>query len=600
MGFKRARTDSGAACIEFAAHRREMMMGLDHLRADHLLLDVTLVAEGCEQSAHKAVLAACSDFFRAMFTTRLSGGGGGDTAKIHLNGVTANGLRMLVDFAYTSQLSLSADNVDDVLAAADFLQMPRITSACAKYLRAQLRLSRALATLNVAERYSLPLLQQHVYQFLCNSLTAFVDTEHFVLLSVGQLCRMLDGSFPVDCSEEVVLRMVIRWIAHDKVNRIVYAKQLFEAVNYESIAAESLAALALANGLFRQVADQLPVAGRRRCVDAYADDESVPSNRRGLERCMVTIGGFYAGEITNKIMFYDAAAAADDGDDGGWKLLTAIPHVEQCNYGVAVLRNKLYVVGGCFNQSLQENIHPFGFAYDPRADRWTTISPMTQERCRFYLGMVGSKMYAIGGAEEATNAALEESSSSSTCECYDPDADRWSPIRPLPSRRVQHGGATWRNLLFVCGGLEEDCVTDSLLCYDTSTDVWEEKAAMLRPRADHCVILYESRLVVAGGWYEDELTGTRVIANTLDCYDIETDTWTVVSRVPTPRYHGTMLQHEHKIYITGGFTEQRRPTRKIECYDPEKDAWTVEGEYPDDIWEHSSSTLYVPCCTTKH
>ncbi len=51
--------------------------------------------------------------------------------------------------------------------------------------------------------------------------------------------------------------------------------------------------------------------------------------------------------------------------------MTSVPHVESCNFGCAVLRNELFVVGGCFNQSLQEeeHIHPFGFRYNPRVNR---------------------------------------------------------------------------------------------------------------------------------------------------------------------------------------------------------------------------------------
>ena len=65
-----------------------------------------------------------------------------------------------------------------------------------------------------------------------------------------------------------------------------------------------------------------------------------------------------------------------------WRHLTSVPHIESCNFGVAVLHNELYVVGGCFNQELQENVHPFGFRYSPQLDKWTTMAAMTRERCR--------------------------------------------------------------------------------------------------------------------------------------------------------------------------------------------------------------------------
>lgn len=74
---------------------------------------------------------------------------------------------------------------------------------------------------------------------------------------------------------------------------------------------------------------------------------------------VLKIGGFGISGVTNEITYSLST-------ERKWKHLTSIPHVEQCNFGTAVFNNELYIVGGCFNQSLQENIHPFGFKYSPR------------------------------------------------------------------------------------------------------------------------------------------------------------------------------------------------------------------------------------------
>ena len=37
-----------------------------------------------------------------------------------------------------------------------------------------------------------------------------------------------------------------------------------------------------------------------------------------------------------------------------------MPHVECCNSAAAVLHNQLYVVGGCWEEGQQDNIHGFG------------------------------------------------------------------------------------------------------------------------------------------------------------------------------------------------------------------------------------------------
>lgn len=104
-------------------------------------------------------------------------------------------------------------------------------------------------------------------------------------------------------------------------------------------------------------------------------------NSRGMELAIIKIGGFGIGGITNEITYFLPSK-------GKWKRLTTIPHVEQCNFGTVVRDNELFVVGGCFNQSLQEYIHPFGFRYSPRYNKWTTMAPMQRERCRFSLTVV--------------------------------------------------------------------------------------------------------------------------------------------------------------------------------------------------------------------
>lgn len=69
-------------------------------------------------------------------------------------------------------------------------------------------------------------------------------------------------------------------------------------------------------------------------------------NSRGMELAIIKVGGFGIAGVTNEVTYYLPSI-------GRWKRLTTIPHVEQCNFGMAVLNNQLFVVGGCFNQCLQ-------------------------------------------------------------------------------------------------------------------------------------------------------------------------------------------------------------------------------------------------------
>lgn len=54
-----------------------------------------------------------------------------------------------------------------------------------------------------------------------------------------------------------------------------------------------------------------------------------------------------------------------------------------------------------------------------------------------------------------------------------------------------------------------------------------------------------------------------------------------------------------KIYLIGGYRSESmfaKETANIECYDIDSNTWTTLEKYPQDIWEHSCATLYIPKC----
>lgn len=56
-------------------------------------------------------------------------------SEIRLNGVTAAGIRLLLDYAYTSRLALTLDNIQDILSAASHVQVVAVVEACSNYLQ---------------------------------------------------------------------------------------------------------------------------------------------------------------------------------------------------------------------------------------------------------------------------------------------------------------------------------------------------------------------------------------------------------------------------------------------------------------------------------
>lgn len=108
--------------MDFPQHSQRVLEQLNQQRQLGLLCDCTFVVDGVDFKAHKAVLAACSEYFKMLFVDQKD--------VVHLDISNAAGLGQVLEFMYTAKLSLSPENVDDVLAVASFLQMQDIVTAC--------------------------------------------------------------------------------------------------------------------------------------------------------------------------------------------------------------------------------------------------------------------------------------------------------------------------------------------------------------------------------------------------------------------------------------------------------------------------------------
>ncbi|KAM4606903.1 zinc finger and BTB domain-containing protein 17 isoform 2-T2 [Discoglossus pictus] len=108
--------------MDFPQHSQLVLEQLNQQRQLGLLCDCTFVVDGIDFKAHKAVLAACSQYFRMLFVEQKD--------VVHLDISNAAGLGQVLEFMYTARLSLTRENVEDVLAVAGFLQMQEIVNAC--------------------------------------------------------------------------------------------------------------------------------------------------------------------------------------------------------------------------------------------------------------------------------------------------------------------------------------------------------------------------------------------------------------------------------------------------------------------------------------
>ena len=101
-------------------HSSKLISGLNSLRAAGVLCDYTIIAGGLEMHVHRAVLVACSDYFRAMLMGDMRES---RESSVTLQDLTSFGLQAVIEFMYSGSLKISLDNVEEILAASSHLQV---------------------------------------------------------------------------------------------------------------------------------------------------------------------------------------------------------------------------------------------------------------------------------------------------------------------------------------------------------------------------------------------------------------------------------------------------------------------------------------------
>lgn len=149
-------------------------------------------------------------------------------------------------------------------------------------------------------------------------------------------------------------------------------------------------------------------------------------------------------------------------DTQQWEVLTSLPEdVPAKGSGMCTMYNYLFVAGGIRAQGDgRSKASDRVFCYNPLTAAWTQVRALSQPRCQLRLVSMDGYLYAIGGE------------CLFTVERYDPRADRWSPVAPLPkgSFAVAHEATSCGGELFVSGG----SLFYRLLRYDSRRDEWEE------------------------------------------------------------------------------------------------------------------------------
>ena len=197
---------------------------------------------------------------------------------------------------------------------------------------------------------------------------------------------------------------------------------------------------------------------------------------------------------------------------------------------------------------------------------WSTLAPVPAPTEGMQVGDVGNAIVAAYGFSGGDTNLTR---------IYDIDADSWSlgSAAPPPARS-EGAAATHGGEFYAVGGRFGGPLSD-LDRYTVATDTWMSLANMPTPRRGLGAAVVGNALYAIGGSSGTAPCSGAPLA-TVERYDIDTDTWTAVASLPSPRSDLAAVAHGNEIYVFGGCTGSLAAViDDVDVYDVASDTWST-------------------------
>ena len=278
---------------------------------------------------------------------------------------------------------------------------------------------------------------------------------------------------------------------------------------------------------------------------------------------------------------------------GRWVKLAPFPDPSEELYGAAA-NGKLYVFGG-----LAPGWNPKGlvYEYDPSTGKWTKKKPMPLPSHHVAFADLNGKIYAFGGFVLPASGPAGWAPLNNAWE-YDPAADTWKALAPMPTKRGSPVAAVVNGKIYVIGGagLHPGSSEPALVGnrphrsfstveeYDPATNTWREREPMPTARNHSAVGVVGGKIYVIGGRVGAAFSGTASNTDVVEEYDPATDSWGAVrARMPTLRSASAWGTYKGRIYVAGGELQAAQGAmayRVVEAYDPAGNQWFTMPAMP--------------------
>lgn len=552
-------------------HAQLILAQMNKMRNGQHFCDVQLQVGKETFNVHRLVLAASSPYFAALFT-----GGMKESSKdvVQILGIEAGIFQVLLDFIYTGTVNIGVNNVQELIVAADMLQLTEVVNLCCEFLKGQIDPQNCIGIFQFSEQIACHDLLEFTENYIHVHFLEVHSGEEFLALTKDQLIKVLRSEELSIEDEYQVFLAAMQWILKDLGKRRKHVVEVLDPIRFPLLPPQRL--LKYIEGVSDfNLRVALQTLLKEYCEVSKSPKENKFCNflqtskvrpRKKARKYLYAVGGYtrlQGGRWSDSRAL--SCVERFDTFTQYWTTVSSL-HQARCGLGVAVLGGMVYAVGG----EKDSMIFDCTECYDPVTKQWSTVASMNHPRCGLGVCVCYGAIYALGGwiGAEIGN----------TIERFDPDENKWEVVGNMAVSRYYFGCCEMQGLIYVVGGISNEGIElRSFEVYDPLSKRWSPLPPMGTRRAYLGVAALNDCIYSVGGWNE-----TQDALHTVEKYSFEEEKWVEVASMKVPRAGMCVVAVNGLLYVSGGRSSSHDflapgTLDSVEVYNPHSDTWTEIG-----------------------
>ncbi|KAK3108530.1 hypothetical protein FSP39_010001 [Pinctada imbricata] len=514
---------------------------------------ITIPDENVKLNVHRNIMACCSHYFRSLFTL---GWKEANQDEITIQNISAATMEEIIRFAYLRQARICADNVEDLLAAADRFHMFGLLKECAEFLHEQLSPENCIGIRKFFKFYNCLNFAEKAWKFiLMNFKTIEENSQEFLQLELDELLEIVSSDRLTVADESNVFKAIQRWVGYDYRKRKVHYPSLLKRIRFKYMNRDFFVNTVLRSEVKKISSCSQILAAAKEIVNSdeaeddgdiyyYLADYLPP---RVPLHVIFTVGGWSSGGVVNTLETYDLNV-------NRWFESCPVMDSSRAYHGTVQMDGLIYIIGGFDGTRYLNSVMTFC----PTRKLWEERAPMYMSRCYVSSVTLSGTIYSCGGFDGRQRHC--------SAERYDPTRNQWTVIQSMHRQRSDAGSTTLDDKIYIAGGFDGHTCLDSIEMYDTKTDQWTLLPSMMSRRSG-VVLVTLNRDVIALGGYD----GTRRL-ETVEVYNARTKSWTYLPSMRLGRSNCAAVVMNEEIVVIGGY-DGETTSPQVESYNSTKKKW---------------------------